>query len=38
MKGYIPIQNPDQIREAEVRKRIDLSRYKTQKSEVARRR
>jgi preprotein translocase subunit SecA len=34
MKGYIPIQNPDQIREAETRKRIDLSRYKTQKSEV----
>jgi preprotein translocase subunit SecA len=35
MKGYIPIQNPDQIREAEVRKRTDLSRYKTQKSELA---
>jgi len=34
MKGYIPIQNPDQIREAEARKRIDLSRYKTQKSEL----
>jgi len=34
MRGYIPIQNPDQIREAEARKRIDLSRYKTQKSEV----
>ena len=34
MKGYIPTQNPDQIREAETRKRIDLSRYKTQKSEV----
>jgi preprotein translocase subunit SecA len=34
MKGYIPIQNPDQIREAETRKRIDLSRYKTQKSEL----
>lgn len=34
MKGYIPTQNPDQIREAETRKRMDLSRYKTQKSEV----
>jgi len=34
MKGYIPTQNPDQIREAETRKRIDLSRYKTQKSEL----
>lgn len=34
MKGYIPIQNPDQIREAETRKRTDLSRYKTQKSEL----
>ena len=34
MKGYIPIQNPDQIREAETRKRMDLSRYKTQKSEL----
>lgn len=34
MKGYIPIQNPDQIREAEARKRTDLSRYKTQKTEL----
>jgi preprotein translocase subunit SecA len=34
MKGYIPIQSPDQIREAEVRKRMDMSRFKTQKSEL----
>lgn len=35
MKGYIPIQNPDHIREAEARKRTDLSRYKTQKSDLS---
>ncbi len=34
MKGQIPIQNPDQVREAQTRKRIDMSRYKTQKSEL----
>jgi preprotein translocase subunit SecA len=34
MKGYIPIQSADQVREAETRKRIDMSRFKTQKSEV----
>ena len=34
MKGYIPIQSSDQVREAEARKRIDMSRYKTQKSEA----
>lgn len=34
MKGHIPIQSPDQVREAETRKRTDMSRYKTQKSEV----
>jgi preprotein translocase subunit SecA len=34
MKGYIPIQSPDQVREAEARKRMDMSRYKTQKSEL----
>jgi preprotein translocase subunit SecA len=34
MKGYIPIQNPDQVREAEARKRTDMSRYKTQKSDL----
>ena len=34
MKGQIPIQNPDQVREAEARKRMDMSRYRTQKSEA----
>ncbi|MCK3685292.1 preprotein translocase subunit SecA [Maribellus sp. YY47] len=34
MKGQIPIQSPDQVREAEVRKRTDMSRYRTQKSEL----
>ena len=34
MKGHIPIQSSDQVREAEARRRIDMSRYKTQKSEL----
>ncbi|MBN2635359.1 MAG: preprotein translocase subunit SecA [Prolixibacteraceae bacterium] len=34
MKGHIPIQSADQVKEAEARKRIDMSRYKTQKSEL----
>ncbi len=34
MKGHIPIQSPDQVKEAEARKRTDMSRYKTQKSEL----
>jgi preprotein translocase subunit SecA len=34
MKGQIPIQSPDQVREAEARKRMDMSRYKTQKSDL----
>ncbi len=34
MKGQIPIQRADQVREAAVRKRTDMSRYKTQKSEL----
>jgi preprotein translocase subunit SecA len=34
MKGHIPIQSPDQVREAEARKKLDLSRYKTQKSDL----
>ena len=34
MKGHIPIQSPDQIKEAEARKKLDLSRYKTQKSDL----
>ncbi|MFW5830980.1 MAG: preprotein translocase subunit SecA, partial [Prolixibacteraceae bacterium] len=34
MKGHIPIQSPDQVREAEARKRTDMSRYKTQKQDL----
>ncbi|WP_346863609.1 preprotein translocase subunit SecA [uncultured Draconibacterium sp.] len=34
MKGQIPIQSPDQVREAEARRKVDMSRYKTQKSEL----
>jgi preprotein translocase subunit SecA len=34
MKGHIPIQNPDQVRQAEERKRTDMSKYKTQKSDM----
>ena len=34
MKGHIPIQSPDEVREAETRKRTDMSRYKTQKSDL----
>jgi len=34
MKGHIPIQNPDQVKEAAPDRRTDMSRYRTQKSEV----
>ena len=34
MKGQIPIQRADQVHEAASRKRTDMSRYKTQKSEL----
>jgi len=34
MKGQIPIQSPEQVREAETRRKTDMSRYKTQKSEL----
>ena len=34
MKGQIPIQSPDQVKEAESRRRTDMSRYKTQKSDL----
>ena len=34
MKGHIPIQSSDQVRQAEERRRTDMSRYKTQKSEL----
>lgn len=34
MKGHIPIQSPDQVRQADERKRTDMSRYRTQKSDL----
>jgi preprotein translocase subunit SecA len=34
MKGHIPIQSSDQVRQAEERRRTDMSRYKTQKSDL----
>jgi preprotein translocase subunit SecA len=34
MKGHIPIQSPDQVREAAETRRTDMSRYRTQKSEL----
>jgi preprotein translocase subunit SecA len=34
MKGQIPIQSPEQVREAETRRKTDMSRYRTQKSEL----
>jgi preprotein translocase subunit SecA len=34
MKGHIPIQSPDQVKNAEARKRTDMSRYTTRKSDL----
>ena len=34
MKGHIPISDPNEVREAEARKRTDMSKYSTQKSET----
>ncbi|MEZ5107117.1 MAG: preprotein translocase subunit SecA [Draconibacterium sp.] len=34
MKGHIPIHSSDQVREADARRKTDMSRYKTQKSEL----
>src|SRR5690606_12011791 len=34
MKGHIPIQSPDQVRQADERRRTDMSKYKTQKSDM----
>lgn len=34
MKGHIPIQSPEQVREAAETRRTDMSRYRTQKSEL----
>lgn len=34
VKGHIPITNPNEVREAEARKRTDMSKYSTQKSDM----
>ena len=34
MKGYIPLSDPDEVREAAARRHTDMSRYKTQKSDM----
>jgi preprotein translocase subunit SecA len=35
MKGNIPIQEPDQVRQAEQRRKLDMSRYNTSRSDDA---
>ena len=34
MKGHIPIQDPRQVQEARARKKLDMSRFETSKTEV----
>jgi len=34
VKGHIPITDPNEVREAEARKRMDMSKYSTQKSDM----
>jgi preprotein translocase subunit SecA len=33
MKGHIPTQDPDQVREAQRRRQVDMSRYRTSRSD-----
>jgi preprotein translocase subunit SecA len=35
MKGHIPTQDPDQVKEAQRRRQVDMSRMKTQKSDFS---
>ncbi len=35
MKGHIPIQDPDQVKEAQRRRQVDMSRYRTSKSDFS---
>ncbi len=35
MKGHIPTQDPDQVREAERRKKVDMSKLRTSKSDFS---
>lgn len=34
MKGQIPIQEPEQVREAQARQRLDMSKYQTSKTDM----
>ncbi|MCK9326746.1 MAG: SEC-C domain-containing protein, partial [Bacteroidales bacterium] len=34
MKGQIPIQQPDQVREAQARQKLDMSKYQTSKTDM----
>lgn len=34
MKGHIPISNPDEVREAQTRRKLDMSRYETTKTDM----
>jgi preprotein translocase subunit SecA len=35
MKGHIPTQDPEQVKEAQRRRQVDMSRMKTQKSDFS---
>lgn len=35
MKGHIPVQNTDQVREAQRRRQMDMSKYRTSKSDFS---
>ena len=35
MKGHIPIQDPDQVKEAQRRRQVDMSKYRTSKSDFS---
>ena len=35
MKGHIPTQDPDQVREAQRRRQVDMSRYRTSRSDLS---
>ncbi len=35
MKGHIPIQDPDQVREAQRRRQVDMSKYRASKSDFS---
>jgi len=34
MRGQVPLREPEQVREAKVEQKLDLSKYKTQKEDV----